>query len=225
VTEPFDERSSALRAIDATCQHCGAERAPDQAFCVECGRPLPRVRGRVPGLRRRWVRRLGWYPGDAVWASLAALLVAAAGAVAAVAVAQHRHPGGEHVVTALGNVPVGEPSAVVATTAPSTLPAPPEPATQGGRQAWPAGQTGWTIVLVSYPKTTGQTAAAETAARAAKAGLPQVGVLDSSGYPSLQPGYFVVFSGIYDTQSQANGAVASAHQAGFGAAYSRQIAG
>jgi hypothetical protein len=135
------------------------------------------------------------------------------------------------VITALGNVPVQQPvAAPEVTKAAGTLPKPPEPtATPSkhakGNQVWPAGKTGWTIVLVSYPKTAGKPAAQTTADKAARAGLAEVGVLDSSGYPSLQPGYFVVFSGIYDTQAQANAAVTGAHQAGFGAAYSRQIAG
>jgi hypothetical protein len=229
VTGLLDERAGAIRTIDATCPHCGAARAPDQAFCVECGYALPNVRGRIASLRRRWVRRVGWYPGDWVWSSLLALAVAALAAAGAVAVAQHRHPAGPHVITALGNVPVQQPVAAPAKAA-GTLPTPPEPtATPSkhakGNQTWPAGKSGWTIVLVSYPKTTGRPTAQQTADKAARAGLGEVGVLDSSGYPSLQPGYFVVFSGIYDTQAQANTAVTGAHQAGFGAAYSRQIAG
>jgi hypothetical protein len=226
----IDERQQAIRAVDATCPRCGAERAPDQAYCVECGAALPRVTGRLPALRRRWIRRLGWYPGDWVWPALLALPVAAAGAAAAIVIAHHRAAGRPHVITAISPVAVAEPTAVVSTSAAtSTLPTPPEPTTTGkpskGRQTWPAGTSGWTIVLVSYPKTTGRRAARQTAVKAAKAGLPQVGVLDSSLYASLQPGYEVVFSGIYGSQAEANAAVVSAHQAGFGAAYSRQIAG
>jgi hypothetical protein len=231
VTGLLDERADAIRAVDATCPHCGAGRDPDQAYCLECGHALPPVHGRLPALRRRWIRRLGWYPGDWVWFALVALLVALAGGAAAAVVAQHRVGHGRHVITALSPVPVAEPAARAGTTTASgTLPTPPEPTTSTpgaatGRQVWPAGETGWTIVLVSYPKTTGRPAAAHIAAKAAKSGLPEVGVLDSSRYASLQPGYFVVFSGIYVTQSEANAAVTSAHQAGFGAAYSRQIAG
>jgi hypothetical protein len=230
VTALIDERQQAIRAVDTACPRCGAARAPDQAYCVECGAALPRVTGRLPALRRRWIRRLGWYPGDWVWLALLALPIAAAGAAAAIVVAHHRAAGGPHVITAISPVAVAEPTAVASTEARiSTLPTPPEPTTTtgappNGRQAWPAGTSGWTIVLVSYPKTTGRRAARETAAKAAKAGLPQVGVLDSSLYASLQPGYDVVFSGIYGSQAEANAAVAAAHQAGFGAAYSRQIA-
>jgi hypothetical protein len=79
-------------------------------------------------------------------------------------------------------------------------------------------------VLVSYPKTNGRPSARTTASRAARAGLPQVGILDSSGFASLQPGYLVVFTGIYGSKDDADAAVATARQAGFGGAYSRQIA-
>lgn len=220
----IDERSEALRAVEAACPRCGAERASDQAYCVECGFALPTSRGRLPAWRRRWISRLGWYPGDWVWPALAALVVAGAGAAAAIAVSHHRHPGST-VITALANIPVQQPvEAAPATTASGTLPAV-APKAAAGKQTWPAGETGWTIVLVSYPKTTGRPAAEQTAAAAARKGLPEVGVLDSSRYASLQPGYFVVFSGIYSSQAEANALVASAHSAGFGAAYSRQIAG
>ena len=55
-------------------------------------------------------------------------------------------------------------------------------------------------------------------------GLSNVGILDSSGFSSLQPGYLVVFSGVYPSQSDADAAVPTARQAGFHAAYTRQIA-
>lgn len=230
MTELLDERHAALRFVDETCPRCGSRRAPSQRYCIDCGEPLPTTSGRVATLRRRWIRRFGRYPGDWIWLPLLALVVAAAGAAAAVVVASHRHAGRLRVITALSSVPVAEPRAIPATTTTAhtaTLPKPPEPSSTGkpGRAVWPAGRTGWTIVLVSYPKTTGRPTATQTAAQAARHGLPEVGVLDSSRYPSLQPGYFVVFSGIYDSQSEANAAILTAHQAGFGAAYSRQIAG
>ena len=78
-------------------------------------------------------------------------------------------------------------------------------------------------MLVSYPKTNGRTTALATASRAAKANLRQVGIIDSGGFASLQPGYFVVWSGIYASKSDADAGVGTARQAGFGGAYSRQI--
>ena len=127
-------------------------------------------------------------------------------------------------------MPTTTPAATVDT---STLPTAPEPTTtskappagpKNGRFVWPRNQNGWTIVLVSYPKTNGRPSALATADRAASHGLHQVGILDSSRYASLQPGYLVVFTGIYGSRSDADAAVSTARQAGFGGAYSRQIA-
>jgi hypothetical protein len=50
-----------------------------------------------------------------------------------------------------------------------------------------------------------------------------VGVLDSSRYPSLNPGYYVVFAGVYETPAQASAGIASARAAGFSGAYVRRI--
>jgi hypothetical protein len=80
------------------------------------------------------------------------------------------------------------------------------------------------VVLESIPAGGGGRALALERARAAsRAGLPQSGVLDSSLYSSLHPGYYVVFSGIYPSRGQADAAQAAANSKGFGAAYVRQI--
>jgi len=240
MTTPQNERETAVRASDETCPRCGAARGPEQSYCLECGLRLPAVTGRLAGLRRRWLRRVGWYPGDWVWVSLLTLLVAIAGAGTAIAVTESSTSAQGNVYTAThATVPVTEPTPVPTSTAPTTvntatLPSAPEPGTttskpkpfkpKNGRLSWPTNENGWTIVLVSYPKVNGRPAARDTASRAAKAGLTQVGVLDSSRYASLQPGYFVVFTGIYGSKTDADAAVATARQAGFGGAYSRQIA-
>jgi hypothetical protein len=238
----MDERQTAADAADETCPRCGAHRTPDQEYCLECGMKLPTVTGRIAGLRRSWIRRFGWYPGDWVWLSLLTFVIAAAGAAVAIAATEQKKDNGSTFVsvptTAITSV--REPTPLPTTTAPatvdtSTLPAAPEPGTstvrkpkptgpKNGSYAWPANRNGWTIVLVSYPKTTGRTPASATATRAAHSGLTQVGVLDSSQYASLQPGYYVVFTGIYASKSDADAAVSTARQGGFGGAYSRQIA-
>jgi ribosomal protein S27AE len=235
----LDDRRSAIEAADGTCPRCGTVREHDQRYCLECGLQLPAVTGTLPNLRRVWMRRVGWYPGDWVWISLLTLLVAAAGAASSIVLTEQRHSGGGPTFTATATVPVVEPTAVpTATTLPPgdtrTLPTAPEPTTTApapkptgppnGRLAWPADENGWTIVLVSYPKTNGRPSALATASKAAQAGLGQVGILDSSGFASLQPGYLVVFTGIYGSKDDADASVSTARQAGFGGAYSRQIA-
>jgi hypothetical protein len=226
------DRAHAAASADGTCPRCGTARVEDQRYCLECGLALPVVTGRLPAFRRRWIRRFGWYPGDWAWASLATLLVAAAGAAAAIAVSNARNDTGHHFAAVGAPVSVGEPTNATAgssqgpaTVDTSKLPTAPEPGTAApGRTAWPAGRSGWTIVLVSYPKAFGHAQALQTARKAAKAGLAQAGVIDSSLYASLQPGYYVVFTGIYGSKADADAAVATARQAGFGGAYSRQIA-
>ncbi len=231
------EREQAIAAADETCPRCGAARQPDQSYCLDCGLRLPAVTGRLASLRRRWIRRFGWYPGDWMWISLLTFVVAIAGAATAIALNASAASANGPIFTATSQVTVTQPAPVPATTTAvdtSTLPTPPGPTTttptkpspgpQNGRFTWPANENGWTIVLVSYPKRSGAASARQTAAQAAKSGLPQVGVLDSSNFASLQPGYLVVFTGIYGSKTDADDAVSTAHQAGFGGAYSRQIA-
>lgn len=209
MSELLDRREAAVRTVDRTCPHCGAARDADQRYCLECGRPLPETTGRVPAFRRRWLRRFGWYPGDWIVLPLALLVVAVAGAAIAATVVHHRRAARPQVITAISPTPLGQPRA------------PAQPAAVKG--AWPAGQSGWTVVLVSYPVSGGKAPSAQAAATARKANLPQVGVLESSDYASLQPGYFVVFSGVYSSETDASAALPQARQSGFGAAYSRQI--
>jgi hypothetical protein len=49
-----------------------------------------------------------------------------------------------------------------------------------------------------------------------------VGVLNSSRFASLHPGYFVVFSGIFESQAEATSALPRARSA-FPLAYQREI--
>jgi sporulation related protein len=227
-----EQRRTAVAAADTTCPRCGSSRAPRDRYCLDCGLRLPTVEGGVASFRRRWVRRLGWYPGDWIALALPTLLVAIAGAAVAIVVADRNRDAGAAVLTATSPVPVAEPAA----TAPSsqkavdttTLPVPPEPGSPtaggNGRIGWPANRNGWTIVLVSYPRAGGRASAVATAAKAVKAHLRQVGILDSGAYASLQPGYYVVFTGVFPSKDEADGAVSTARQAGFAGAYSRQIA-
>jgi hypothetical protein len=237
----LDHRRNAIEAAEGTCPRCGTVRERDQRYCLECGLQLPAVSGTLPRLRRAWMRRVGWYPGDWVWISLLTLLVAAGGAASSIVLTVQRHTDEGHTFAATTASPVTDPTNVptATTTVPrntNTLPTAPEPTTTApttkpkprgpanGRLAWPARENGWTIVLVSYPKTNGRPSALATASKAARARLHQVGILDSSKFASLQPGYLVVFTGIYGTKDDADAAVSTARQAGFGGAYSRQIA-
>jgi hypothetical protein len=143
-----------------------------------------------------------------VWLPLAALVLAVAGAAASIALTHHRR------AVAAATVVARVPRLVT----PAQTPAGPD-----GRTVWPAGLDGWTVVLLSSPVTLGSKAPLALAARAARNGLPQVGILDSSAYASLHPGYDVVFSGVYGALADAETALQTVRARGFGSAYTRQI--
>jgi len=252
-------REAAAASTERACPRCGAPRDPQQLYCLECGLRLPPVTGLVADLRRSWIRRFGWYPGDWVWTALLTLVVAIAGVVVAVALTGGKS---EHAITFVASRPHTAPATAPAvttnhlptapepttaarttttaparttTTAAKPVPKPttttaaatpaPAPAVVNGALTWPRGRTGWTDVLASYPASGGRGTAAAVATRAARSGLPQVGVLDSSAFPSLHAGYFVVFSGVYGSRAAADAALARARGRGFSSAYSRQISG
>jgi hypothetical protein len=150
--------------------------------------------------------RLGAAPVDTRGLRLRLLGLAAAavaGAVLAV-VLTHDPAGAEPIRTATGgSIPVPTPT----------------PTTSEARQlsTWPRDRRGWTIVLVSVPKVEGQGKAVAVAREALRKGLDDVGVLDSSAFASLRPGYWMAFAGTYPSEAEANGAVRAARRVAKGA--------
>lgn len=65
--------------------------------------------------------------------------------------------------------------------------------------AWPAGTSAYTVVLATNPD---EVEARAQATAAVGSGVP-AGVLDSDGYPTLEPGDWVLFTGRFDTRGQA----------------------
>jgi len=92
-----------------------------------------------------------------------------------------------------------------------------------GVGTWPSGQSGWTVILASVAESQGRSEADAIAQRATTAGLPQVGVLLSTDYPSLRPGFWVTYTGVYESESEARSALPAAQAAGFASAYPRQV--
>jgi hypothetical protein len=234
---------SAAEPPEPTCPRCGAPYGPNQEYCLECGLRLGRSRSLGRTLETVWRDRFSSYPGDWIWPALLGLVIAVAGATAAILLRPSdggggntivaTHGGPPHVPTtppatatvALPTVPSGTPTA----TAPSPPTSPPPattspPATApGALTAWPATRNGFTVVLESIPTSAGRSFALARARAAARSGLPRVGVLDSGRYSSLHPGYFVVFSGVYGTQTAADQARVMASSKGYPAAYVREI--
>jgi len=193
----------------------------------------------VSVLAHHWRRRLPWYPGDWIWPVLLGLVIAALAAAGAILATRHddNSPSATKVATGPATVPGetvpsetlptgtgAEPPPPTGTETEPVEPEPPPPPTgPGGLVEWPPGQTGYTIVLASLPESAGRSAAIRAGQKAAQAGLSDVGVLNSSDYSSLHPGYWVIFTGIYDTLDEAKSALDTA-RATYPQAYTRQIA-
>jgi cell division septation protein DedD len=209
------------------CPRCGAGVARGQEYCVECGTRLPSQHGVVPALGDAWRSRFRWYPGDWLWFALVLLVVAGASAAVAIA-ATGDQSSGVNVVVATSDRPVpAKPSPRQATSTPTpaerrqTTTAPARK--PGTLVQWPFGRTAYTVVLSSFPSAAGERTASQLARKASRAGLLDVGFLDSSKITSLHPGYFVVFSGVYESADDAQSALQQAVKKGFKKAYTRQI--
>jgi hypothetical protein len=159
------------------CPRCGERVAAGQEYCLECGLRLPgdgRV-GAAPPNRRTGLT------------ILLAGVIAVGGA--ALAIALTREPAtATAIVTATGG------SEVVST-----------PTVTGTSQLeeWPANRSAWTVILISVPKVDGRDAAVARAGEARQKGLGRVGVLDSSRFASLHPGYWMVYAGVYPSEPEA----------------------
>jgi hypothetical protein len=93
----------------------------------------------------------------------------------------------------------------------------------GGIISWPSGEDGYTVVLRSTPTSQGRGPAESAAQQARNNGLPEVGILESSDFSSLNPGYYVTFTGVYDTENEAENALPRARTSGFPTAYVREV--
>ncbi len=226
---PVEPVEPALRGGQRLCPDCGTPYASGQEYCLECGLRLPAERGVVATLSSAWQRRLPWYPGDWLWPALLLLLIAALGAMVVILSLEDGKTG--TLVATTSSPPTATSTASGGETAPTVPPAapqppaatPPPPAPPAAPIEWPQGQSGYTVVLASVPQSSGRASADAEVQKALDAGLTEVGVLSSSDFPILHPGYFVVFAGMLDSLQEATGAAEAARSSGFSQAYPRQI--
>jgi cytoskeletal protein RodZ len=198
----------------------------------------------VPALGRTWRRHIRWYPGDWIWPVLFGLIVAVLAGTIAILVANNNDKGSQKTIVATtatttatattATQPATETTAPATTaptettstaateTTPTTTATTPTQTTPTGPITWPAGKSGWTIVLASVAKSAGLSTARSDARKAIGAGLKDVGILNSDNYSSLKGGYYVVFSGVYDTNGEAESNLSTA-KATFSGAYAREI--
>lgn len=199
-------------APPAACPRCGADAEPNQLFCLECGERLNLGYRRPPSWR--------------LPAAIVAGVVLLAGAATAVALVQISDEADQ-----VAGPPVEPPPA----TAPQATgtdetdrgeeedepPAPDEETAAGEIGSWPEDTSAYTVILLSTDNVEGARA---TARRAAEAGVP-AGVLDSSDYSSLNPGFQVVFAGEFDSAEEAQQAAERYAGLGFAGGYARFVNG
>lgn len=193
----------------APCAQCGAPLAVDQRYCLNCG--LRRGDARVDYQQLLGERLPGGDP------TLPAPMAAAAAA-------PNSGDRGARAITPL-HAAAGLGLLLLAVIAGSILgrdgaPAPAQnPIVLGGAPTTPAttptsftsdwtGSDGWTVQLQVLPKdgtTPEQIAQAKTAATGQ--GATEVGALDSDTYPSLDPGSYVIYSGVYASKGEAKDAL------------------
>lgn len=205
----------------ARCFHCGAELAPEQDWCLECG----------TAARTRIVPPPSWR-GPVAIVALVVLLAGAGIALAFVEVtdqggaptkqaAAPTAPAAASPPPATGNTttpgatttPSG-PASARTSPAPSTTPNPAASAKTSALRAWPKGVSAYTVVLLSSAKRSG---ARKTARALSAAGL--VGVARSDDFSNVPAGAWLVFAGHYKSHAQAQAAAAAVKQRGATLAY------
>ena len=214
-----------MTAPPDACAACGTPAQPLQDYCLECGSRLVPAR-RVSAVGHAWERRFGRYPGDWIWASMLLLLVAAGSATAGIVAGRDTGAVGSETVVATSPVVTAPPAppAAAPKPTPTTSATTPTPTRARPRQLteWPS-RDGYTVVLASIPARGAGLDDARSKVKAARSsGVHDVGILVSSRFSSLHPGYYVVFAGVFDSLEEAQTA-ANRLSGHYPNAYARQI--
>ena len=197
----------------AACPNCGAPAKADQLFCLECGERIHLGYRRPPSWR--------------LPAAILAFVLLLAGGALAVALIEISDEAGEVAQAPGPNAP--PPAATQEQddrtserTETEEAPAPAEEAPASGEIAqWPDDTSAYTVILLSTNTRDGAEAVARQAARA---GIP-AGVLQSDDYSSLNPGFWVVFGGEFDSSEEAQREAESYAGLGFPGGYPRFVNG
>lgn len=206
--------SPRLGAPGEPCAACGAPLADDQRYCLNCGQRRGDARVEYEQLLGPQVQQR---PGGAGPVDEGVAGSVDAGAARPISDARAITP--LHAAAGLGllllavlvgsviggrdDAPQAAAPVVVGaapTTAPTTAPA-------SFTSDW-TGEDGWTVelqVLAKDGTTPEQIAAAKAAATSQ--GAADVGALDSDTYPTLDPGGYVVYSGVFTSKADAKDAL------------------
>ena len=216
------------------CPACLSPVRADQRYCLECGERLqvdeiPPPPGGGSALAER---------GSAALVVAAVVLVLVGVGLSWVALREPADDGAQ--TTATDTTPTAPtdtaPTDTLPTVPTDTVPtdtAPTDTAattdtvptdTGAATGDWPDGLSAWAVIIASKDQAQFTEADARVIAdEATAAGVLQTGVLDSSAYPSLNPGYWAVYSGPYTTKDEAEQAAANIRTQGYPEAYAREV--
>lgn len=205
-----------LGAEGEPCPACGALLAADQRYCLNCGRRRAGARvpyadllaGRAPEDVLRPASKPPPPPPPERRGVPVAVAAVAAGSVALVLA----------LGVLLGAATTDDPPRQLAAAPVQQKPAVinvnagvPTESTEEFTSDWPAGEEGWTVQLEALPKDSSQVADVDQAKTDAEgAGATEVGALDSDEWVSLDPGEYVVYSGVFTGKGAADKARAAA---------------
>jgi eukaryotic-like serine/threonine-protein kinase len=213
-----------------SCPNCGAPADPGQLMCLECGSRLALGYRRPPSWR---------LPAAVVGIVLLIAGIGVAIALAAVTDNANKTTASAPTQSTPAQAAPADtpPTASQPTPAPSTSTTTPAPATGGtapgtastptpapataAPTGWPPGKSGFTVIIASMPT---KAAAEDKLNKAKAAGITSAAILHSDDFPTLKPGYWVVFDGQYDSVDQAQTQAAADRGKGeFGDAYPRFV--
>ena len=200
-----------VQAGGGACANCGAPMAADQRYCLNCGARTgePRVPAEAPVAEPASAPAA---PRPADVSPLAAVIgIALLGGMLLIGVLIGREAGGDDTTPApvvqVGQSTAGEattPAAPPASTPSETTETPPPDGEVTVPSEWPEGTDGWTIQLSSVPKADATPESVESSKQGAvDQGATDAAVLDSDLYPTLTPGLYIVYSGVYTDRKSA----------------------
>jgi hypothetical protein len=207
-----------ITAASATCASCGSPLAEDQRYCLQCGERTAPPSSVL----------LGGPPSPAAAVQSSASLVPPGYLPPGVPGAQgggERRGNAVTIISGVGvlllamgvGVLIGRSSAAKSNapvspvinlaTAPASTSSP-TTSEAAFTSDWPAGTSGYTVQLQTLPSSGTALSAVEAAKSAASAkGAKSVGALKSEEFASLPAGNYIVYSGVYSKQGEANKAV------------------
>ena len=197
-----------------SCPSCGAPIAADQRYCLECGErraPMSSVLlGGPPSSSAPEPSRAvspfaqGGSSADGAWQRGNTLTVIAGVGVLLLAM-------GVGVLIGRASAPKqgAAPAQVISVATGPAASTSPATAEASFTDSWPSGTNGYTVQLQTLPQAGTSVSAVEAAKTAASAkGAKGVGALKSEDFASLTAGHYVIYSGVYHKQAEAEKALA-----------------